>query len=136
MKTGNVFRNGMLIGTISKSDAGKYRFVYSPAYLRSDGALPFSVNFPLRAEPFVSDELFPFFFNMLSEGNLKDLQCRSLQIDEEDHFARLLRTTSSNTIGSITVVGRPEASKLREQGLTGLSAILAEMDDVTLRSTK
>ncbi|MBW6488067.1 HipA N-terminal domain-containing protein [Sulfurimonas sp.] len=47
--------------------------------------------------------LFPFFFNLLSEGNLKSMQCRELKIDEDDNFTRLLKTTQENTIGAITV---------------------------------
>ena len=47
--------------------------------------------------------MFAFFFNMLAEGSMKDLQCKQLKIDKDDNFSRLLKTTNMNTIGSITL---------------------------------
>ncbi|WP_245970282.1 HipA N-terminal domain-containing protein [Pseudochryseolinea flava] len=47
--------------------------------------------------------MFPFFFNMLSEGSNKELQCRLLRIDETDHFALLLAIANFDTIGAVTV---------------------------------
>jgi serine/threonine-protein kinase HipA len=102
MQRGLVYRNGTLVGEIVK-EKGLYRFSYDPEYLKRKDAMSISVNFPLRKEPFVSDRLFAFFFNMLAEGNIKEIQCRELKIDPEDHFTRLLKTTSTNTIGSVTV---------------------------------
>ncbi len=103
MQQGDVYRNGMLVGSISKDDDARYHFVYDQEYLKSTEALTISVNLPLQAEPFFSDELFAFFYNMLAEGTTKALQCQSLRIDEDDHFTRLLKTTESNTIGAVTV---------------------------------
>ena len=54
---------------------------------------------------FYSDILFPFFYGLLAEGEEKVLQCRTLKIDENDHFTRLLKTADENTIGAITVRG-------------------------------
>lgn len=103
MQRGNVYRNNELIGEISRNDDGKYTFVYHLEYLAKEDALSISVNLPLQEEPFVSDRLFSFFFNMLAEGNMKEIQCRDLKIDPADDFTRLLKTAHSNTIGSITI---------------------------------
>ncbi len=103
MQKGDVYRNSILIGMVSKDDNGRYRFAYNNSYLSNENALSISVNLPLQPEPFFSKELFAFFFNMLAEGSTKALQCQSLRIDEDDHFTRLLKTTANNTIGSITV---------------------------------
>lgn len=113
MQIGDVFRNGAHVGTIKKLNDATYEFFYLQSYLNNEDALPISVQFPLRQEPYTSPELFPFFFNMLAEGNLREMQCRSMRIDEQDHFARLLRTTGNNTIGAITI---------RERGPHGLTA--------------
>jgi serine/threonine-protein kinase HipA len=40
---------------------------------------------------------------MLAEGSAKTIQCKAFRIDENDLFTRLLKTTQSNTIGSITI---------------------------------
>ena len=62
-----------------------------------------ALAFPKRKEEYVSDELFPFFFNMLSEGANKAVQCRTLKIDEKDDFGLLLATAKYDTIGAITI---------------------------------
>ena len=62
-----------------------------------------SLAFPKRKEEYVSDELFPFFFNMLSEGANKAIQCMTLKIDEKDSFGLLLATARHDTIGAITI---------------------------------
>ena len=98
-----VYRNRIAVGMLQKDDAGVYSFTYNPDYLNSDDALSISVHFPLRSDSFVSPTLFSFFFNLLAEGVVKEMQCRELQIDPDDHFTRLLKTTEANTIGSITL---------------------------------
>ena len=62
-----------------------------------------SLSFPKSQQEFVSDTLFPFFYNMLSEGANKTIQCQTLKIDEDDVFGLLLATAHSDTIGAITV---------------------------------
>jgi len=104
MQEANVFRNNMIIGVLSKNTKNnEYKFIYKKEYLLQSDSVPISVNLPLREEAFTSNILFPFFFNLLSEGQIKNIQCRQLQIDEDDHFTRLLKTTQKNTIGAITL---------------------------------
>lgn len=104
MQQANVYRNKELIGLISKNSIiNEYKFTYNKTYLEKENALNISVNLPLQTQPFTSNILFPFFFNLLSEGTGKIIQCRQLKIDEDDHFSRLLKTTEENTIGSITL---------------------------------
>jgi len=62
-----------------------------------------SLSFPKNKREFSSTKLFPFFYNMLSEGANKTTQCRSLKIDENDAFGLLLATAHTDTIGAITV---------------------------------
>ena len=102
MQKGEVYRNERLVGIISKEN-GEYHFVYDHEYLNDPLALAISVGLPLREEGYISSILFPFFANMLAEGSAKIIQCRALRIDENDLFTRLLKTTMSNTIGSITI---------------------------------
>ena len=103
MQKVNVYRNGEEIGLLQKDDAGLYLFQYISNYLQNDDALSISVHFPLQEEVFRSKTFFSFFFNLLAEGTMKEMQCRELKIDPEDHFTRLIKTTEFNTIGSITL---------------------------------
>lgn len=103
MRVAEVFTNGVLAGTLSETDDGKYIFKYDDAYLLDSRNRAISLSLPKRKEAFVTDELFPFFYNMLSEGANKALQCMTLKIDENDAFGLLLATADNDTIGAITV---------------------------------
>jgi len=50
-----------------------------------------------------SEILFPFFYNMLSEGVNRKLQSMLLKIDENDHFGLLAKTSEYDTIGAVTL---------------------------------
>lgn len=101
-RRGKVYCQGRLAGRIMECLHG-YCFIYEPAYLASEDATAVSLTLPLRAEPYDSVELFPFFYGLLAEGILKETQCRVLKLDEDDHFGRLLKTAGSDTIGDVTV---------------------------------
>lgn len=103
MRKAQVFSNNILAGILSETDDGKYIFKYDEKYLLDSNARAISLSMPKRDEPFVADELFPFFYNMLSEGANKTLQCMTLKIDENDSFGLLLSTAYNDTIGAITV---------------------------------
>ena len=103
VRRGRVYNDGVLAGTLSE-DAKGFEFVYDPAYLADERAPAVSLTLPKRKKPYRSPHLFPFFYGLLAEGSLKDLQCRILRIDEEDSFGRLLATAGGDTIGSVTVV--------------------------------
>ena len=102
MRKANVYCRSTPAG-ILRQDAEGYFFEYLPDYL-SNPALPaISLSLPKQVAPFRSTVLFPFFFGLLAEGENKALECRLLRIDETDHFTRLLRTCTTDTIGGITV---------------------------------
>ena len=103
MRAAEVFNNGMLAGILTETDDGKYIFQYDDTYLLDGNNRAISLSFPKRKEAFIAVELFPFFFNMLSEGANKALQCMTLKIDENDAFGLLLATAGNDTIGAITV---------------------------------
>ena len=103
MQRAKVFRNNILAGLLTKFNEKEYSFIYTKDYLQRDNAKPISLTFPLQKEEFKSKHLFPFFYNLLAEGKLKDIQCKELRIDKNDDFSRLLLTAKENTIGSITI---------------------------------
>ena len=99
-----VYRNFTAIGKIEYNLAkAEYSFSYDKNYLQESDSREISFTLPLQKEVFYSKTLFSFFSNLLAEGNIKKMQCRSLKIDEEDEFTRLIKTAHSNTIGSITI---------------------------------
>lgn len=103
MNSAKVLRNGELVGILTKSKKGIYTFTYEDTWFKDSMKPAVSLTLPKSVKEYSSDHLFPFFFNMLSEGvNLK-LQARQYQIDEEDFFSLLLLTANSDTIGAITI---------------------------------
>lgn len=103
MRQALVLSNNIVAGRLIETDERRYIFKYDEDYLFNSELRAISLAFPKRKEEYVSDELFPFFFNMLSEGSNKALQCRMLKIDENDSFGLLLATAKYDTIGAITI---------------------------------
>ncbi len=103
MRRANVYCRGVLAGGLSKDRAGTYRFQYARDYLTDLDRPAISLSFPKREAAFEASVLFPFFFGLLAEGEDKAFQCRTLRIDEDDHFTRLLKTCAVETIGGVTV---------------------------------
>lgn len=101
-KTGLVYYRDILAGRIYYSD-GVYSFIYEDRYFNNPAMPSLSLSFPKTQKEYRSPVLFPFFFGLLAEGSDKTLQCRTLKIDEQDHFTRLLKTAVEETIGAITV---------------------------------
>ena len=102
MRKGIVNVRGRVAGILEETEAG-YRFQYDEDYLSDPESPAVSLTLPKRSQAFESPFLFPFFFGLLAEGNLKAEQCRRLKLDEDDSFGRLLATSGSDTIGAVTV---------------------------------
>jgi serine/threonine-protein kinase HipA len=64
---------------------------------------PVCLAMPIRKEPYRSNHLFPYFYNMLSEGSNRQMQSLLLHIDETDDFGIMLATAQCDTIGAVTV---------------------------------
>lgn len=103
MRQAQVFSNGVLAGMLTETDSGKYIFCYDDSFLIDEKQTAISLSFPKSQREFSSETLFPFFFNMLSEGTNKAIQCKTLKIDEDDTFGLLLATAHTDTIGAIIV---------------------------------
>lgn len=103
MRIARVYRNGQLVGTLIQHNPKSYEFQYDDVWFSNSATPAISLTLPKNQKIYKSDYLFPFFFNMLSEGTNKKLQCRQLKIDENDYFGLLLATATNDTIGAITV---------------------------------
>jgi len=99
-----VYRNKELAGKLSKLDDASYRFRYEDDYYLNDAMPSISLTLPKTRQEYISPYLFPFFFNMLSEGVNRKLQARQLRIDEKDYFSLLYATASVDTIGPVRII--------------------------------
>ena len=103
MRSVEVYRNQDLAGVLTEENPRYYVFHYNDKYFSDSTKPAVSLTLPKTNQEFHSDYLFPFFFNMLSEGVNRRLQSRLLKIDEEDHFGFLAATAQYDTVGAVTV---------------------------------
>ena len=103
MKSAKVYRNGRLVGILTRHDRNSYEFEYDDQWFNDPAKPAVSLTMPKTKKNYRSDHLFPFFFNLISEGVNRKLQSRQLKIDEQNYFDLLLATAQTDTVGAITV---------------------------------
>ncbi len=103
MRKIEVYRNGILAGFLTEEDRKNYLFRYEDNYFADSTKPAISLTLPKTQQEYKSEFLFPFFFNMLSEGVNRKLQSTQLKIDEEDNFGLLTATAQYDTIGAVTI---------------------------------
>jgi serine/threonine-protein kinase HipA len=103
MRKAEIHRNGKLAGTLTEESHNRYIFRYEDVYFADCEQPPISLTLPKTQQEYESGCLFPFFFNLLSEGVNRKLQCTQLRIDEDDNFGLLMETAQHDAIGAITV---------------------------------
>ncbi|MBK8298152.1 MAG: HipA N-terminal domain-containing protein [Saprospiraceae bacterium] len=103
MRAMEIYRNGILAGTLTEENRQHFVFRYDDNYFNDVTKPAISLTIPKTQKEYSSEILFPFFFNLLSEGVNRKLQCTQLKIDEEDNFGLLMATAQFDTIGAVTV---------------------------------
>ncbi len=99
MRQCKVFVHDIDAGILQENNAGEYVFTYNEKYQGE----PVCLAMPIRKEPYRSNHLFPYFFNMLSEGSNRQIQSMLYHIDENDDFGIMLATAGHDTIGAVTI---------------------------------
>jgi serine/threonine-protein kinase HipA len=84
-------------------DENGYHFEYENAFMEDVTSRPISVNIPKTQKTYHSNELFPYFKSILSEGENREQICKALSIDPSDDWSLLALTCQYDTIGAITV---------------------------------
>lgn len=103
MRKAYIYINEILAGELIEISRKEYVFRYMDDYFRDTTKSAISLTLPKTQQEYHSTYLFPFFFNMLSEGSNRITQSRLLRIDEKDHFGILLATAQNDVTGAITV---------------------------------
>lgn len=103
MRKCKVYVHGIEAGILTETDNPReYIFKYTKEYLEKEVA-PVSLTMPLRDEEYRSTILFPYFFNLLSEGENRAIQSSLHHLDKNDDFGILLATAQYDTPGAVTV---------------------------------
>ncbi len=108
MRSGIVYCKGRRAGRLEERAEG-YAFMYDADYLADASASSVSLTLPKTQQVYLSRQLFPFFVGLLTEGEQAAFQCRTLHLDREDYFGRLLACAGEDTIGAVTV--KPESTE-------------------------
>jgi len=103
MRATEVYRDGTFAGTLIEENRHQFVFRYDDNYFYDASKPAISLTLPKTKKEYKSEFLFPFFFNMLSEGVNRKLQSKQLHIDEEDNFGLLMATAQTDAIGAVTV---------------------------------
>jgi len=103
MRAMEIYRNGTLAGILTEENRQHFVFRYDDIYFNDVTKPAISLTLPKTQKQYSSDFFFPFFSNMIAEGENKKLQSRLLKIDENDQFGLLMSTATADTIGNITV---------------------------------
>lgn len=103
MRSARVYRNLVFAGILKEESNRTFKFDYDTEYLSNEKNPAISLTLPKSSNTYKSEYLFPFFFNMLTEGVNRKVQLRQLQISDNDHFGLLLAISSKDSIGAVTV---------------------------------
>lgn len=98
-RVAQVFFEGRLAGVLTQT-SDEFQFRYDSHYLA--GGTPLSFNLPLQEEAYISQQLFPFFENLVAEGWLRRMQSQQQKVDESDRFGLLL-LNGEDLAGAVTV---------------------------------
>jgi serine/threonine-protein kinase HipA len=95
--------NKILAGILTENADKTYTFRYDDAYFSNPQCASISLTLPKTQQQYHAGTLFPFFFNMLTEGYNQRVQRRLFKIDEDDPFGLLMAAACNDVIGAITV---------------------------------
>lgn len=89
------------VGTITETPDGM-EFRYDPEWLSDESAHAISLTLPLRAEPYASRGLHPYFAGLLPEGWLFDISISTLKLAADDGFGLLL-ALCRDCVGDVSI---------------------------------
>ena len=104
MRKATVLYKKEAAGALAQNDDGSFVFRYFDTWFANPLKPSISLTLAKTQKEYYSQNLFPFFYNMLPEGSNKQLVCWQNRIDEKDDFGLLLITAENDTIGAVSVI--------------------------------
>ncbi|MFV0555137.1 MAG: HipA N-terminal domain-containing protein [Mangrovibacterium sp.] len=103
MRRAGVYVNALQAGELRECADGSYEFEYAEDYFEDDACDAISLTLPKSQRLYRSEKLFPFFFNMLSEGKNRATLLKSYALNKRDFFGLLLSTAGFDTVGAVEI---------------------------------
>lgn len=100
-REGQVFFKDKLAGIVWQDENG-YGFKYDDEYLDDKKSQPVSLTLPLKAEPYISKTMIPFFDGLIPEGWLLNITLKNWKLNIRDRMGLLL-TACKDCIGAISI---------------------------------
>jgi len=101
MRKAKVFMRNELAGILTENEDG-YLFQYEKEYLQNLDSKPVSLTLPIREEPFLSRNMFPFFDGLIPEGWLLEIAEKNWKLDARDRMG-LLQACCRDCIGAVGI---------------------------------
>jgi len=108
----DVFLHEQKIGRLWLNEKRRFVFQYDVDWIRQQGAVPLSLRFPLRAEPYPDDLARPFFSNLLPEADIKRVIAQRLRISQNNDFD-MLNSIGGECAGAVSVLPSNETPTVK-----------------------
>jgi len=98
----NVFVNQLKAGELWLDQQRRFCFQYDKSWIKSPSNLRLSVSLPLRENPYLADDSYSYFTNLLPEGKILNVISRKLQIPVSNQF-ELLKAVGGDCAGAVSL---------------------------------
>lgn len=98
----NVFINQVKAGELWLDHQSRFCFQYNKNWIDSKDSYRLSVSLPLREAPYLNDDSYSYFTNLLPEGKILNVLSRKLQIPVSNPF-ELLRAIGGDCAGAVSL---------------------------------
>ena len=98
----NVFVNQLKAGELWLDNQRRFCFQYDKNWINSKDSYRLSVSLPLRENPYLNDDSYSYFTNLLPEGKILNVLSRKLQIPVSNQF-ELLRAIGGDCAGAVSL---------------------------------
>ena len=99
------------VGVLTKERDKSFLFKYDGQYLAKKEAIAISISFPLEGKEFKSQQLHPFFDNLIMEGWLLNQTEKKFHIDKKNRWG-LLMLAGANPIGAVSIHALDDTGEL------------------------
>jgi len=98
----NVFVNQIKAGELWLAPQRRFCFQYDKSWINSPAGHRLSVALPLQDEPYLADDSYAYFTNLLPEGKILNVISRKLQIPVSNQF-ELLKAVGGDCAGAVSL---------------------------------
>jgi len=130
----NVFVNQLKAGELWLDNHRRFCFQYDKNWVDSPDSHRLSVSLPLGEDPFINDDSYSYFTNLLPEGKILNVLSRKLQIPVSNPF-ELLKAIGGDCAGAVSLYEEgsmpPAPSTYSYKLLTGnhLAKVIEELPE-------